>query len=96
MKKIVLNNNDILVYREGSGNTTEIYDIVVNSDRRVGNGRKLVTMLLNEVDSQRVFAFTRAENHNAQQFYSKLGFKGYDVPRLYPDGDAMIFIYERS
>jgi ribosomal protein S18 acetylase RimI-like enzyme len=95
MKKIVLNKVDILVYRKGSGNTIEIYDIAVYSERCVGNGSALFHKLLDEVKEKRIFAITRKENENAQHFYNKLGFKGYDLPKFYPDGDAMIFIYDR-
>lgn len=95
MKKIVLNDTDILVYRKGSGDTIEIYDIAVYSVRRVGNGTSLFKQLLKEVDEKRIFAITRKENENAQHFYNKLGFKGYDLPDFYPDGNAMIFIYDR-
>lgn len=95
MKKILLNKVDYLIYREGSGHTIEIFDIAVYSRRNAGVGTKLFNKLLSEVKETRIFAITRKENENAQNFYSKLGFKGYDLPKLYPDGDAMIYIYDR-
>jgi ribosomal protein S18 acetylase RimI-like enzyme len=96
MKKIVLNKIDYLVYRDGSGDTVEIYDIAVNSQRGVGIGSQLFDILKQKVTSKRIFALTRRENLNAQKYYEKNKFVGYVLPRFYPDGDAMIYIYERS
>jgi ribosomal protein S18 acetylase RimI-like enzyme len=96
MKEIIINKTDKLVYRKGSGDTIEIYDIAVYSERCVGNGRALFNKLLEEVKEKRIFAITRKENFDAQMFYHKLGFEGYDLPNFYSDGNAMIFIYERS
>lgn len=96
MNKITLHEVDFLIYREGSGNTIEIYDIAVNSERGIGRGTMLFEELKRVVDNKRIFAITRKENLPAQAFYQSLGFIGYDLPRLYPDGDAMIYIYERS
>jgi ribosomal protein S18 acetylase RimI-like enzyme len=95
MKEIRLNKKDYLIYREGSGHTLEIFDIAVYGHRRSGVGTQLFNILLKETTETRIFAITRKENEIAQQFYAKLGFIGYDLPKLYPDGDAMIYIYTR-
>lgn len=67
---------DFLAWRRGSGNTIEIYDIEVGSERRKGVGRLMVSMLLRAVRPQEatVFAITRAENKIAQDFYFACGF----------------------
>lgn len=78
MIKITLESpDDFLIYRDGSGGTVEIFDIVVNSERRKGRGRLLVDTLLKRVEGRvrLVWAITRAENFIAQQFYEKLNFK---------------------
>lgn len=95
MQRIELNKVDHLDYRQGSGKTVEIFDIAVYSERQKGVGREMFNILLEKTKATRIFAITRKENTVAQAFYSKLTFKGYDLPRFYPDGDAMIYIYER-
>ena len=42
---------DFLQWRQGSGTTIEIYDIVVGSERRQGKGRRLIERLFTEVMS---------------------------------------------
>lgn len=95
MKEIKLKDKDYLQYRDGSGHTIEIFDIAVYSNRRAGIGTKLFKQLLKDTTETRIFAITRKENEIAQQFYEKLGFKGYDLPMFYPDGSAIIYIYKR-
>lgn len=67
---------DFLHYRAGSGNAVEIFDIQVGSERRKGNGRKLVNILIKRLPPgcTRIYAITRAENKIAQQFYTELRF----------------------
>lgn len=96
MHKIVINKVDYLVYRKGSGDTIEMYDIAVYSQRGVGNGAKLFNKMLAKTKEKRIFAITRKENFAARCFYEKLGFLGYELPNFYPDGDARIYIYERD
>jgi ribosomal protein S18 acetylase RimI-like enzyme len=77
VERIELNGGqDFLEWRRGSGNTIEIYDIVVNSERRTGKGRLMLSMLLRAVRPQdaTVFAITRTENKIAQDFYLACGF----------------------
>lgn len=81
-------NRDFLVYREGSGGTIEIVDIVVNSERRKGKGKRLIELLMEKVQRKYppetvVWAITRAENLIAQQFYEKLGFSVTGVLRRF-------------
>lgn len=85
MTKIELNNRqDYLTYREGSGGTIEIFDIAVTSERRVGNGRRLVEMLFAQLEPHiRVWAITRADNLIAQQFYERLQFECIGVLRRF-------------
>lgn len=96
MQRITLNEVDILDYRKGSGDTIEIYDIVVNSERGVGRGKLLFEELLRRENPKRVFAFCRAENDNAHKYYRKLGCREVDLGQFYPDGKAKLFIYETN
>ena len=75
--------DDFLIYREGSGNTVEIFDIVVNSVRRQGKGRQLVYKLYEMLPrgTNLVWAITRASNQIAQQFYEELNFRVIGVLR---------------
>lgn len=93
LKKIAINNGqDVLLYREGSGGTVEIFDIVVNSERRKGNGRKLVDLLKEEVDTYLIFAITRSSNQIAQAFYLSCGFRVVaNLTRFYDDEGAIMF-----
>lgn len=76
---IVLDNDprDYLVWRQGSGDTIEIYDIAVGTERGVGKGRRLVELLLHRVpaDTTMVWAITRRSNRIAIDFYRAMGFK---------------------
>src|SRR5687767_3635714 len=76
IQRIELSGEDFLLWRRGSGNTVEIYDIVVNSERRRGKGRLMLSILLKAVRPQEatVFAITRTENKIAQDFYFACGF----------------------
>jgi ribosomal protein S18 acetylase RimI-like enzyme len=106
METITLESpEDFLTYREGSGNTVEIYNIVVGSERGQGRGRKLVEMLLEELDNRRnpkggrlaaipmVFAITRHSNSIARQFYIAVGFNlvGYLNGFYGVNNDAMMY-----
>lgn len=80
ISRIILDEDtrDFLEWREGSGNTVEIFDLVVNSNRRVGRGRRLVNRLIDEVippSVKLVWAITRADNFIAQAFYEELKFR---------------------
>lgn len=81
MKYIYLNGGkDYLSFREGSGGTVEIFDIAVNSERRKGVGKKLVNILLNQLDKEAdkpptVFAVCRSTNKIAHLFYEAVGFR---------------------
>lgn len=99
MKKIELNDGqDYLYYREGSGDTVEIFDIAVNSERGVGNGRKLVDTLRSQVETHLIFALTRVSNIGAQKFYLKVGFHNLGrLKKFYSDEDAVMFAsYENN
>lgn len=75
MWKLTLESElDFLVYREGSGGSFEIFDIAVGTERGVGKGRRLISMLREKTESALVYAFTRESNVIAQQFYEKVGF----------------------
>lgn len=90
-KSVTRNNGkDFLVYREGSGGTIEIFEILVQSDRRVGTGTKLIEQLISENPDKKIFAFTRYENVNARKFYIKNGFMEIAIRNFYPDGDAVL------
>jgi ribosomal protein S18 acetylase RimI-like enzyme len=73
-------DTDYLDWREGSGNTIEIFDIVVGSERGRGIGRRMVEELLTTVRADHVsktliFAITRQDNHIAREFYTAIGFR---------------------
>lgn len=84
-----------LLWRKGSGPTVEIYDICVHTGRREGSGTQLVQELLSSLPPEinTVWAFTRASNLVAQQFYLSLGFaqaayvERFYCNRDYKDGD---------
>lgn len=79
IKRISLcDGQDYLDWRQGSGNTVEIYDIAVRSARKCGRGRKMVYDLLdNHLPSETVlvWAITRIDNIIAKQFYEELRFR---------------------
>jgi ribosomal protein S18 acetylase RimI-like enzyme len=79
MKTISLDDpRDFLVYRQGSGDTVEVYDIQICSERRHGKGRALINKLINEklpFGTRLVWAITRADNIIAKQFYESMRFR---------------------
>lgn len=88
---------DYIQYRQGSGNTVEITDISVVSERRKGKGRYLVNELISNFVSPSivlVWAITRADNLIAQQFYEELRFRVVGVLRHFyqdePQGKGMV------
>lgn len=96
MNRIVLDGDerDFLVWREASGGTVEIFDIAVGSERRVGNGRRMVEMLLETLAGKvhLVWAITRMSNEIAKEFYAGLGFRIIAVlGRFYVEEDAVLF-----
>lgn len=88
------NHLDYLFYRKGSGDTVEIYDIAVKSDRRRGKGTEMFNKLIDITKAERVFAITRRSNHGAQKFYQNLSMEGVILPGLYPDEDAIMYIWQ--
>lgn len=95
MREIRKNVVDVLQYRLGSGDSLEICDIVVNSQRGVGVGSKMVDSI-KALGANIIFAFCRASNVEAHKFYKKNGFVGTVIPRFYQDEDAIIFVYEAN
>lgn len=97
---------DYLLYRQGSGTTVEILDIVVGSERRKGVGRNLINQLLGllPVEVKLVFAITRSDNFIAQQFYESLHFRVVgvlrnfyqDTPGVLNQVDAVMYGLDRS
>ncbi len=84
--KTIEYEDGVLKYRQGSGRTIEIYDIVVHHQRRRGTGRRLVNYLLDLVtngleDATLVWAITRSTNFIAQEFYEAMGFRVVAVLR---------------
>lgn len=98
MTRIELDDpRDFLIHREGSGGSVEIFDIVVNSERRKGRGRKLLEKLFATLAPEtRVYAITRADNEVAQQFYEKTLFNVVNpLRRFYGPGrgiDAVMYL----
>lgn len=95
MPKIKINKIDVLEYREGSGETVEIFDIKVMSERKIGNGTKLFMKLL-ELNPRFVYAFTREGNTIARAFYKKLGFREQKIKKMYKDENAILITYENT
>lgn len=94
MQRISLNNDqDFLVWREGSGNTVEIFELAVYTARREGIGTKLIKQLVADVpkDCHLVWAMTRKANKIAQEFYVAVGFCAVAIlPRFYGEGDDAV------
>lgn len=78
-----------LVYRQGSGNTVEIFEIEVDNEyRRQGVGKTLIKELMcicRQKQVNLIYAFTRSSNSISQEFYLKLGFARVNVPKFYQD-----------
>lgn len=92
--KITKNKVDYLVYRKGQEHTLEIYDIAVRSERGKGIGRSMVEEMIEKENPRIVYAFTRKTNEIAREFYKALGFTELKVMNFYPDGPAIMVIYE--
>lgn len=79
--------DDRLDWRQGSGDTIEIFDIQVYSEhRRQGKGRRLIDALqsLCKVKNiRRIWAITRAENFLAQKFYEEMRFVAVPLRNFY-------------
>lgn len=96
--------DDRLDWRQGSGDTIEIYDIQVSSEhRRRGKGRRLIDALqalCRARNIRRAWAITRASNFAAQKFYEEMRFVSVPLRAFYgvptPDGhdtiDAVMYI----
>lgn len=95
IKRIVHNEVDYLLYRQGMDNTIEIFDLAVNSERGKGRGTALINELLT-LNPRVVYAFTRADNLKARAFYYKFGFNQYVIRGFYANGDGVIATYENS
>lgn len=93
---LIGDDKDYLYYRKGSGDTIEIYDIAVKSERRSGIGRRMVEELLEKEKPERVFAITRRSNHVAQKFYQSLKMSGIKLPAFYPDEDAIMYVWRKK
>lgn len=96
-----MNEVDRLVYREGAGDTVEIFDISVNSEVRRGIGTRMINTLKKQFPNKHIFAITHSHNLIAQEFYKSNGFVGTLLPNFYPifspypTGDAYMFICEK-
>jgi ribosomal protein S18 acetylase RimI-like enzyme len=100
-KQIIFNEIDKLLYRENTGETTEIHEINVESKRRSGIGSKLIIELTKRTNDN-IFAFCHCQNEVAQKFYEKNGFVGtriknfYKVYEPYTSGDAILYVKENK
>lgn len=82
---------DYLEYRYGSGGTVEILDIAVMSERRTGNGRRLIERLMASLpQGTLVWAITRASNIIAQHFYEGMKFRVVGVLRSFYQADPFV------
>lgn len=94
MMRITLNDSrDFLDWRLGSGETIEIFDIVVGSERGVGRGRMLINKLLRVIPkSHLVFAIARESNGIAKDFYLAMRFKIVArLPDFYEEESAIMY-----
>lgn len=83
-----VSQDNFLVWRKGSGDTVEIYNLHVRAeDRRKGFARRMVNELLNKlpVSVRTVYAITRASNLTAQQFYEEMRFRPIPLRDFYKD-----------
>lgn len=97
MRIISRNGVDHLMYQLAQGDTAEIFDIVVNSERGKGTGTEMLQEMIKDLRKlgvKRIFAFTRDYNHLAHHYYEKNGFNGTLIPNFYPDSNATIYIKE--
>lgn len=86
MPLIQLNDGKNFVkYEIRTGNTVEILDIAVNTERGKGTGTKLIKAMLDNLESGRfLYAFVRRSNVGALIFYKKVGFEySTIVPSFY-------------
>jgi GNAT superfamily N-acetyltransferase len=100
MHKIILETDkDYVLWRESSGGTLEIFDLLVGSERRKGRGKRLVEMVLEEAlrrGAKLVFAVTRPSNQISQEFYQGVGFRTVGVLKQFyrdsnPPEDAIVY-----
>lgn len=97
-QEIDILNEDYLIYRIGMGGSVEIFDIAVNSERRTGIGRAMVEKLKELFPEHTIFAFARAQNSIARDFYNALGFYPTMVPDFYHDNGgkhAILYVLPR-
>lgn len=90
--KITRNKIDILEYRKGQNNTTEIFDLVVNTQRSRGTGTEMINELKKKVGGN-IYAFMRASNNQAHKFYVRNGFTPIRIPNFYPDESAYMMLW---
>lgn len=86
---------DTLIWRQGSGNTVEIFDISVCADRRrEGRGRTMMNILLDSQlpeGTRTVYAITRSTNRIAQQFYEALKFRPVPLYDFYKNDENLCY-----
>lgn len=87
---------DHLDYRKGSGNTVEIYDIVVNSERGKGRGKELIQRLEQvcwKEGIESIYALVRCSNELGRSFYLSAGFLfAGSLNRFYTTEDAVVYL----
>jgi ribosomal protein S18 acetylase RimI-like enzyme len=87
------NKVDFLEWRLGKGETAELFDIAVMSNRQIGIGKEMVKEFEGKCKKKgivHIYAFVRMENAVAREFYKHMGFKEVFLEDFYPDGHAMI------
>lgn len=86
---VIVRDGGRLEYRVGQDSTVEIFDLMVDEDRRGrGVGRAMVEELA--AGYWCVFAFTRAGNDGARAFYRALGFTETPLPGFYRGEDGVM------
>lgn len=81
------NQQDFIVYEVRGGNTVEITNIAVNSERRAGIGTQLINTMIKHLkceDPYNLYVMTRESNTVARDFYRAVGFQTVAIlPEFY-------------
>lgn len=87
-------------YRFAPGSTAEVVDIGVLAEyRRQGVGRRLLYRAITHMEEsgvRLVYAITRHDNHQAQQFWEGCGFVVAGILRDFYEDDAVAVMYSRK
>jgi len=93
MYYIIIPDKGHLVWRYGTGDNVEIFDIEAYKKRQ-GVGKELFRMLIGELGENpphAIFAFVGDDNTDVQKFYKVLGFDiSHELDHLYRYGARLV------